>query len=124
MSDDYEDHPELAGYEPHEPRPLRSRRFTMIMRAVVVLGLAGLVLPGILITLTTAHRTALRTCALYTDFYAPGAVSSSTRFEVFSPAGVGWNCYAIAFDGEETLVRALGLIPGGARIPQGPVENS
>jgi len=122
--DDYEDHPELAGYEPHEERPLRGRHFTTIMRVAVFLGLAGLVLPGILITLATANSTALRACAAYTGFYAPGSVSFSTRFEFAGPEGAGWNCYAVSFDGQETLVRALGLIPGAARIPTGPVENS
>ena len=122
MYDD--DEPELRGYEPHEGRPLRSRRFTTMMRVVVVLGLAGLILPGILVTLGTAQGTAQRTCGIYVQVYAPGAVRAATRFELFSPAGVGWNCYAIAYDGEEVLVRALGLIPGGPRIPSGPIQNS
>lgn len=123
MWDDQDDEPELAGYQPHE-RPLRGRHFSTIMRVVVVLGLAGLVLPGILITLGTANRTATATCAAYTAFYAPEAVGYSTRFELVSPAGMGWNCYAIAFGGDELLLKSLGLIPGGVRLPQAPIENS
>jgi hypothetical protein len=121
--DDQDDEPELAGYEPHE-RPLRGRHFTTVMRVVVLLGLTALILPGILVTLGTANRTALATCAAYTAFYAPESVSFSTRFEFFSPGGVGWNCYAVAFGGDEILVKSLGLIPGGVRLPQMPVENS
>lgn len=118
-----DDEPELAGYEPHE-RPLRGARFVLVLRVAVVLGLVGLVLPGILITMGTANRTALATCAAYTEYYAPEAVSFSTRFELFGPAGIGWNCYAVEFGGDEILLASLGLIPGGARLPNAPLENS
>jgi hypothetical protein len=94
------------------------------MRVVVVLGLAALVLPGILVTAGTANRTATNTCATYVAYYAPDAVNFSSRFEMFSPSGMGWNCYAVGFGGDEVLVRALGLIPGGPRLPSVPVENS
>ena len=119
-----DDEPELAGYQPHE-RPLRSPHLMTVMRVVVVLGLVGLILPGILVTAGTANRTAQRACAVYTAYYAPEAISFSTRFEVFSPAGIGWNCYAVPFAGDELLIASLGLIPGGARIPvQPPTEDS
>lgn len=120
---EYDDEPELAGYQPHE-RPLRSPRLMRAMRLVVVLGVVGLILPGVVITLGTANRTAQVTCAAYTAFYSPTAMTFSVRFEIFSASGMGWNCYAVAFGGSETLVRALGLIPGGARLPSAPVENS
>jgi hypothetical protein len=120
---DDEDEPELAGYQPHE-RPLRGPRLQLLMRVVVVLGLAALVLPGILVAIGTANRTAAATCAVYTAFYAPEAVESLSRFEMFSPAGMGWNCYARAFGGDETLIASLGLIPGGARLPSGPIERT
>ena len=124
MPDDIDDdEPELAGYEPVE-RPLRPRFLATVMRVVVVVGLVGLILPGILVTLGTANRTASMTCAAYTAFYAPEAVTFRVRFEVFGAAGAGWNCYAVEFGGEEVLVKSLGLIPGGARLPQAPVENS
>jgi hypothetical protein len=124
MDDDYDDEPELAGYQPHGDRPLRSPRTKTIMRLVVVLGLAGLILPGILVTAGTADRTARSTCAVYARYYAPESAGFRTRFELLSPAGVGWNCYAVAFGGEEVLVRSLGLIPGGVRLPTAPVERS
>lgn len=121
--DNYDDEPELAGYEPHD-RPLRSPHLITVMRVVVVIGLVGLILPGILVTATTANRTALTSCAAYTAYFAPEAAGFSTRFEVVSAAGMGWNCYAVAFGGTETLVASLGLIPGGARLPNSPAVES
>ena len=114
--------PELSGYVPHD-RPLRSSR-SLVMRVVVALGLIALLLPGILVTVSTANRTALSACAAYTAYFAPEAVSFSTRFELVGPAGIGWNCYAVGFGGEEVLVASLGLIPGGAKLPDAPAENS
>ncbi len=119
--DEYDDEPELAGYEPHE-KPLRSPNLVRAMRIVVVIGLAGLVLPGILITASVANRTALASCATYVQYYSPGAVDFSARFELIGPAGMGWNCYAVQFGGEEILIASLGLIPGGPRIPLEPAE--
>lgn len=116
---DEDDEPELAGYEPHD-KPLRSPHLMTVMRVMVVLGLIGLILPGILVTVATANNTAQRACAAYTAYLAPEAINFSSRFELVSPAGTGWNCYAIAFGGGETLVASLGLIPGGARIPVKP----
>ena len=121
---DFDDEPELAGYEPHGDRPLRSPHLVTVMRVVVIIGLVGLLLPGILVTASTASNTAARTCAVYTAYYAPAAVDFSSRFEFFSPAGVGWNCYAIGYDGDELLVRSLGLIPGGVRLPAAPTQSS
>lgn len=121
---DYEDdEPELANYQPHE-KPLRSPHLITVMRVVVVIGLVGLILPGLLVTVGTAASTANRTCAIYTAYYAPEAVGYSTRFEIFGVAGMGWNCYAQQFGGQEVLLKSLGVIPGGARVPNQPVENS
>jgi hypothetical protein len=94
------------------------------MRFAVILGLVALVLPGILVTATTANRTAERTCAAYAGYFAPEAVGFSARFELFGAAGVGWNCYAQLFGGGEVLVQSLGLIPGGPGIPDAPLERS
>ena len=121
---EYDDEPELQGYEPHGDRPLRSARLLTVMRVVVVIGLIGLLLPGILVTATTASSTAERTCGIYTAYYVPEAVDFDTRFEFFGPDGVGWNCYAIGYGGEELLVTSLGLIPGGVPVPSAPLENS
>lgn len=121
-SHEYDDEPELAGYEPHDDRPLRSPRLIVAMRVVVVVGLIGLVLPGILIGLSTANSTAQRSCEIYTAYLAPEAVAFSARFEVVSASGMGWNCYAIGFGGTETLLASMGIIPGGARLPASPAD--
>ncbi len=119
-SHEYDDEPELAGYEPHGQKPLRSPHLIRVMRVVVVAGLIGLVLPSILIGMSTANNTAQRTCSIYTSYLAPESVTFSARFEFASAAGMGWNCYAVGFGGEETLLAAMGIIPGGARIPATP----
>jgi len=121
--DEYDDEPELANYQPHE-KPLRGPHLVTIMRVVVVIGLVGLLLPGLLLTLNTANSTATRSCAAYTQYYAPEAISFSARFELASAAGMGWNCYAVNFGGRELLIAAMGIIPGGPRLPSGPVESS
>lgn len=119
----YDDEPELAGYQPHQ-RPLRSPRLVTAIRVVVVIGLVGLLLPGVLLTMNTANSTAQRSCAAYTDYYAPEAVRFSVRFELASASGMGWNCYAVQFGGQEVLLAALGIIPGGPRLPSAPTESS
>jgi len=126
MRDD--DEPELAGYVPHDSeddeKPLRSPHLMTVIRVFVVLGIIGLVLPGILVTAITANGTAERSCASYAAFYAPDAASVVSRFELFSAAGMGWNCYAVSFDGAELLLATLGIIPGQPRLPTGPVERT
>ncbi len=121
---DEDDEPELAGYEPHGERPLRSPHLKTVMRVVVVIGLVGLLLPGILVTMGTASRTAQATCSVYVAYYDPEAVGYTSRFELFSAAGMGWNCYAVEYGGAEVLVRALGIIPGGVRLPSAPYVES
>lgn len=117
------DEPELANYQPHE-KPLRSPHLVTVMRVVVIVGLVALLLPGLLLTVQTANNTAQGSCAAYTSYYAPEAVSFSARFEMVSASGMGWNCYAEQFGGQEVLLAAMGIIPGGPRIPNAPVEHS
>lgn len=109
---DYDDEPELAGYEPHGDRPLRSARTVRLMRAVVVLGIVALVLPGILTTYSLATSTAGAACAANVAYRVPSATGSSVRFELFGPGGVGWVCYSVgAYGGDRRPVAPLGLIP-------------
>jgi len=117
MSD--HDEPELAGYEPIPPRNRRPMLWTM--RVVVVLAILGLVLPGFLIPINMASATAHTSCAVYIAREAPTSVGQSVRFELFSPIGPGWNCYSIAFGGDESLVHPFGLIPVNVAPP---VEDS
>lgn len=106
----FEDHPELAEYEPPE-RPLHGRRRTIATRVFVVVALTALVLPGIMLTISIQTDTATGTCAVYAQHYVPDSVSSSARFELFAPAGPGWQCYALNTEGDATFVAPLGLIP-------------
>lgn len=120
----FDENPELDGYEPHAGRPLRSRTFVWVMRVVVVLGLIGLVVPGIVSAAGTANNTATRSCEIYTQYLAPQAVSYDIRFELTGNGEPGWKCYSIAFNGTETLLRSMGLIPGPAIIPTSPADNT
>jgi hypothetical protein len=105
-----DDSPELAGYEPTGDRPLRSQRMLKVMRVVVIVGVIGLILPGILITVSTAANSAERACAYYVAANVPNG-SPRVRFELGGPEGPGWNCYADRFGDQEMYVRGMGLIP-------------
>lgn len=114
---DQEEEPELAGYIPHDDRPLHGKRRMYIFRAIVILGVASLILPGLVTTVSVASSTAARSCAIWVHYAAPDATSSAARFELFGPSGIGWECYAIgAFGGDRHIV-SLGLIPGEPRLP-------
>jgi hypothetical protein len=111
MSDD-EYHRELAEYEPGDGPSVRHRMRVRVMRVFVVLGLVGLVLPGIIVTIGTQLRTSDAACRYVVAHKAPDSVAAIARFELFGANGPGWYCYAEEFNGAETLVQALGLIPG------------
>ncbi|WP_348788304.1 hypothetical protein [Leifsonia sp. NPDC080035] len=106
----FEEHPELAEYDPQE-RPLRGRRRTIATRVFVIVAVSALLLPGILLTISIQTETASYTCGVYTRHYEPDAVDSSARFELFAPAGPGWQCYALNTEGDASFVAPLGLIP-------------
>lgn len=108
MTDD--DPPELAGYEPTGDRPLRSRAVVRVMRVVIVLGIVGLVLPTLAATLALQARTAQALCAA--ALAGGSGLEPRARFELAGPGGPGWYCVGIAFDGRESIVGGLGLIPG------------
>lgn len=82
-----------------------------VMRVTIVLGVGGLILPGLYATLALQARTAAVVCAQALSGGTLG-VDPVARFEVLGPVGPSWYCYARGFDGREVLVRALGLIPG------------
>lgn len=109
MRDD--DPPELRGYEPTGTRPLRSPTVMRVMRVTIVLGVVGLIVPGLYATVALQARTAAVLCERAVSAGTFG-VDPVTRFEIAGPAGPSWYCYALGFDGREVLVRALGLIPG------------
>ncbi len=104
-----DDPPELRGYVPSEGRPLRHPMTLRVMRVTIVLGILGLIVPGVVATIALQARTAAVLCERATrDLEAVGVV----RFELAGPAGPSWYCYARGFGGQETLLGSLGLIPG------------
>jgi hypothetical protein len=105
-----DDPPELRGYLPNDDRPLRHPATLRVMRVVIVLGVIGLVVPSLAVTIGLQLRTAAAACA-----YAVATTTSSdpvARFELIGPAGPSWYCYAREFGGREVLIGSLGLIPG------------
>ncbi len=96
---DDEDEPELAGYQPHE-RPLRGPRLQLLMRVVVVLGLAALVLPGLVIAVFPGAFAAEAATAVESD-----ALSLlGAQIEVTCPTppmliGESFTCQRVSPDG-------------------------
>ena len=109
MSDD--DLPrELADYQPGESRRPPGERMQRMRRVVVVVAIVALVLPGVLIGVSTASRTAELACRIVGSSAAPDAVYEA-RFELVGGDGPGWYCYATTFGGREVQLRFLGFIP-------------
>lgn len=118
MADEY--HRELAEYEPGDGRPVHSEAKRRAMRIVVTIALIALVLPGVLVTVSTQIATADAACRIVVARTAPDSVAAIARFELSGGDGPGWYCYAQRFGGEEILLRSLGLIPGLTNEP--PVD--
>lgn len=114
---DHEDEPELAGYVPHDERPLHGWPRTLIFRFIVVVGVLSLILPGIVTSASVATAAANRSCAIWVHYAAPDAAGSEARFELFGPGGIGWECYSVGAFGGDRHVVSLGLIPGEPRLP-------
>jgi hypothetical protein len=118
MHDD-DDEPELAGYQPSET-PLRSARFVVTMRVVVLLGLVALVLPGILFTYSVQEVTAQEACRRWVVATMPGGTGYIATFEFFGPGLIGWECYSHGSITGDRHLATLGLIPGPQHIPAAP----
>jgi hypothetical protein len=121
---EWDDEPELAGYEPHEDRPLRSRRTVVILRVAVVVGILCLVLPQLATSISVASATAQDACAAWVKYEAPNATGSSARFELFGVGGVGWQCYTVGAYGGDRNVAFLGLIPISPTLSRVPSSTS
>lgn len=117
-------HPELDGYEPSDGKPLASQRILRPARILIVLGILGLVLPGILVTASTATNTADRSCSIVVARDAPFAMGFDARFEFVGPEGPAWYCYALVRDEDDVLVGSLGLIPGAPPAPDPSYINA
>jgi hypothetical protein len=108
----FEEHPELVGYVPTEGMPHR-RRMLRAMRVVVILGVAALVLPGVLVTWQTAGRSAASSCAVMVKDQDSDAIGSVAAFDWFGVHGPQWYCSAVEFGGRERLLGSVGVIPYG-----------
>ena len=117
-------HPELDGYEPSDGRPLASQRILRPARILIVLGILGLVLPGILVTVSTATQTAERSCNIVVARDAPFAMGFDARFEFTGPEGPSWYCYALVLEEHDVRVGSLGLIPGAPPPPDPAYINA
>ncbi|PWC07554.1 hypothetical protein [Mycetocola zhujimingii] len=117
-------YPELDGYEPSDGRPLPSQRMLRPLRFLVIIGVIALILPGILVTVSTATRTADVSCAMVVQRDAPFASGSTARFEMIGPEGPAWYCYAEVRDEPDLLLASLGLIPGAPPPPQPELVTS
>ncbi len=115
----YDDEPELAGYVPREEGSVRHPLTLTVMRVVIVIGVIALVLPGMIYTIGVQMQTADAACRIVVKSGDRQAVGAIARFQAWGGNGPGWYCYAKDFDGSETMLRALGIIPGLQYQPSG-----
>jgi len=124
MSAEWDDEPELLGYEPSDGRPLRSPRMLLAMRIVVAVGIAGLVLPGVIGTVMINAKDAAESCKRWVKYENPND-SPSVTFELMGPHGSGWQCYtqSSSFGGAQ-FIATLGWIPGPPALPARGTVNA
>lgn len=111
MDDELEEHRELRDAEPGAHARVRSARRERVLRIAGVVSVVALVVPGILLTARLQLVTAHEACRLVVGTLAPGSTAEAA-FEPLGITGPGWYCYGESFDGDRTLLRELGLIPG------------
>ncbi|HMH57595.1 MAG TPA: hypothetical protein VK537_00300 [Galbitalea sp.] len=113
----YDDEPELVGYDAGDGRPLRSRNMLIGMRIFVAVGIAGLVLPGVIGEVMLNATDAAESCKRWVNYENPGD-SSTVAFELIGAHGSGWQCYtqSDSFGGSQ-FVASLGWIPGPPQLP-------
>jgi hypothetical protein len=89
----------------------------LAMRIVVSVGIAGLVLPGVIGTVMINVRDAGEACKRWVKYEDPSD-SSSVSFELMGDHGSGWQCYtqSNSFGGSQ-FVASLGWIPGPPQFP-------
>ena len=117
-----DEHPELAGYEPYEEKPLRSKRMAWLLRLVVIAAIIGLVLPGLVTTVSVGTSNAMRACAYRVALVEP-SLDSAARFELFGPGFLGWECYAVDPFSGDRHIDSMGLIPVAPRVSQVPSQG-
>ncbi|MGR2753894.1 hypothetical protein [Agromyces arachidis] len=110
-------HPELD--DRGDDRPVRTARRRRALRIVVLVALAGMVLPLVLSAYGVARAAAERACAIYALDYSALA-TSSVSFEPFAEGGPGWLCFAQVGPGDRgILLGNLGLMPAAPRPSPG-----
>jgi hypothetical protein len=120
----HDDEPELAEYEPGDGKPLRSPYLVLMMRVVVIVGIAGLILPGIIQTISMTATNAQESCRRWVKYANPDSPGHVARFELFGAGGPGWECYTKGQFGGDEHVATLGLIPGPPSLPSRSTTNS
>lgn len=108
-------HPELDD-EPHDDGPVFGERRRRALRITVLVALGALVLPIVLSMYGVAHSAAQRACVVSVAAYDRDAAGARVAFDLFTRSGPGWQCFAVAGNGSETLIAELGLFPGAPRI--------
>jgi hypothetical protein len=82
-----------------------------------VVGLACLILPGIVESVSIARSTANEECKRWVAYEAPSSPGSDARFQLFGAGGMGWQCYTSGAFGGDGRVASMGLIPGPPNLP-------
>ena len=87
-----------------DDRPLYSHRRRTAMRTIVIVAIAAMLLPVLANLFTVNIATANDACAEAVAYASPDAVTSSARFELFGPGGVGWSAIRSANSGATSIV--------------------
>ena len=116
-------HPELEDDGWRDDRPVRTERRRRALRIVVLVALAGMLLPLVLSAYGVARAAAERACAVYALDYSVNA-TSSVGFDLFAEGGPGWLCFAEVGAGDRgILLGNLGLMPAAPR-PAAPGRDA
>lgn len=119
MDDDPREHPtpddldadDYDGDSDDESAPTRWERRRRLTRAVSIVALLALIVPGALATWALARSTAASACRLAVDVRVDARTPARVAFELDALETLGWNCYALAPTGE-VRIAVLGVIPG------------
>jgi hypothetical protein len=95
----------------------------LLLRLVVLLAVLGLVLPGIITTVSLGARNAELACDYRGTITNPGSPRYEARFELLGPGGLGWECYATDRLGDEHHVDSMGLIPVAPGVGPSPIDT-
>lgn len=117
-------HPELFDDgDWRDDRPVRTERRRRALRIVVMIALAGMLLPLVVSAYGVARAAAERACAIYTLDYSVNA-ESRVSLDLFAEGGPGWLCFAeVGAADRGILLGNLGLMPAAPR-PVAPARDA